>query len=225
MNLVEYGRILVQRGWIMILLAIVTAGAAFLFSQQITPVYRSTQNILIVPSRSDFGLTQAAVQLLESRVAYLNSELVAAGIIDDLALDLTPGFLMSRTTITPNRNNLTIQIDVDLEAPDAETGARLINPITQAWGQALIDYQNDLNQEARSEDRIRSQAQDNPRLSLQRPNTTVNIAIGAVAGFFLGAVIVFVLEYLESAIVRRREDIERSAELPVLASVPHESAS
>lgn len=222
MSLIEYGQILLRRGWIMVALAVLTALAAFVFSQQITPVYRSTQNILIVPSRSDFGLTQAAVQLLESRVAYLNSEIVAARIIDDLSLDLTPGFLMSRTTITPNRNNLTIQIDVDLEASNDVEAARLINPITSAWGQALINYQNELNQEARSEDRIRSQAQDNPRIALERPKLTVNLLIGAVGGFFLGAIVVFVLEYLESAIVRRREDLERSADLAVLASVPGE---
>jgi len=223
MNLVEYGRILVRRGWIMILLAGLTGVGAFVLSQQITPVYRSTQTILIVPSRSDFGLTQAAVQLLESRVAYLQSEFVSAEIINDLNLDMVPGFLMSRTTVTPNRNNLTIRIDVDLEAPDGETASRLINPIALAWGQSLIDYQNELNQEARREDRIRAQLQDNARVSLLRPNIRINAIIGAFGGFFLGAVIVFVLEYLESAIVRRREDIERSANLKVLASVPIDS--
>ena len=32
--------------------------------------------------------------------------------------------------------------------------------------------------------------------------------------------VVFVLEYVESSIVRRREDIERVLDLPVLASIP-----
>jgi len=31
---------------------------------------------------------------------------------------------------------------------------------------------------------------------------------------------VFVLEYLESNIVRRREDVERFLDLPVLAAIP-----
>jgi capsular polysaccharide biosynthesis protein len=39
-------------------------------------------------------------------------------------------------------------------------------------------------------------------------------------GLIIGVVIVFVLEYLESSIVRRREDVERSLELPVLANIP-----
>jgi capsular polysaccharide biosynthesis protein len=48
----------------------------------------------------------------------------------------------------------------------------------------------------------------------------VNALAGGVLGLLLGGVIVFVLEYLESSIVRRREDIERSMDMPVLAAIP-----
>ncbi len=220
MNVIEYGRILWQRGWIVLVLAVLGALAGVAFSALVTPVYRSSQAILIVPSRSDFGLTQAAVQLLNSRVAYLSSDLLAAQIIDQLALDMPPAFLRSRTTVTPNRDNLTIQVDVDLEAPTPEDAARLINPITSAWSAALIRYQDELNQQARSEDRIRAQVQDNPKITLLRPNRLVNGVVGLVGGLFLGAVLVFVLEFLESNIIRRREDLERSTGLAVLAVVP-----
>jgi capsular polysaccharide biosynthesis protein len=50
----------------------------------------------------------------------------------------------------------------------------------------------------------------------------INTIIGAVGGFLLGAVIVFVLEFLEANMVRRQEDIERMTDLRVLASVPAE---
>lgn len=219
MNLMDYGRILLRRGWIMVLLAVLTAGAAFAFSQFITPVYRSSQTVLLVPSRSDFGLTQAVVQNLNNRVAYLNSDLVAQTIIDQQRLDMPPGELRSYTTISAIRDNLTITIDMDMPAPDAETAARLINPITAGWASALIQYQNDLNQRARSEDRITAQIQDNPKISLLRPNTRINVVIGLLAGLFLGAIIVFALEYLDSGIVRDRRDIERDG-LSVLAVVP-----
>lgn len=218
MNLFDYGRVLLRRGWVLILLAVLCAGAAFAFSRTIQPVYRSTQTLLIMPSRSDWGLTQAAAQLLNSRVAYLQSDIVATRIIDTLRLDMQPAFLRSRTTVTPQRESLSIQIDVDLEANSDAEAAALLNPITSEWGKALIAYQDELNQEARQEDRIRAQIQDAPRVSLLRPNTVVNVLIGAVAGFLLGAVVVFVLEFLESAVVRRREDVEQMA-LPVLAVV------
>jgi len=222
MNLIDYGRIILQRGWIALLLAVITAGAAYFFSQQVTPVFRSTQTILIIPSRSDFGLTQAAVQLLNNRRAYLDSDLVAQNIIDDLNLDFTPGYLRGQTTIVAQRDNLTIQIDVDLPAPTAEEAARLINPIADAWGNELIAWQNELNQEARQEDRIRAQPQDNPRLSQLQPQLGIYTLIGGLAGFFLGVVLIFVLEYLESNLIRRREDLEKAMNIKVLAAVPSE---
>lgn len=213
MNLIEYLRILVQRGWIMILLAVITAGGGYLFSLQQTPLYRSTQKVLMVPSRSDYGLIEAMTRQLNSRVAYLQSELVAGRVIDELNLDMEPTFLNSRATIAADQLSLLIQIDVDLEDPD------VANRVAQKWGELLVLYQNDLNQQARSEDRITAQLQDSPRARQIRPNKLVNVLVGGVVGFFLGGIIVFVLEYLESNMVRRREDLE-SNNLQVLASVP-----
>lgn len=220
MNLVEYGRIILQRGWIMVLLAVIAAAGAFLFSQQMTPVYRASQTILIVPSRTDNGLTLAAIQLLNNRKAYLESDQVAARIIERLQLGMTPGQLRANTSIAANRDNLTIQIDVDLPYPSDEIAAAQLIPIAAEWGNELIRWQEDLNQSAQREDRIRAEPQDNPQLGRISPNILINTAIGGIAGFFLGAVIVFVLEFLESAVIRRRDDIERTAGMPVLATVP-----
>jgi len=41
-----------------------------------------------------------------------------------------------------------------------------------------------------------------------------------VLGAIVGVIIIFVLEYLESSVVRRREDLERMMEIPVLATIP-----
>ena len=83
MNLIDYASILIRRGWIMLLLGIIAAGAAFLLQPpDSTPIYRATQKVLIVPSRSDFGLTQAAKQTLNNHVAYLDSSQRAAEVID-----------------------------------------------------------------------------------------------------------------------------------------------
>ena len=56
MNLIEYASILIRRGWIMLLLGVIAAGSAFVFSRSLDPVYRATQRVRIEPSRSDFRL-------------------------------------------------------------------------------------------------------------------------------------------------------------------------
>jgi capsular polysaccharide biosynthesis protein len=214
MNLIDYGRILIRRGWIIILLAVIAAGSAYFLSQRQTPIYRSTQLVLIQPSRNDLGLAEATIRLLNSYVVYLDSEQIAQQVIDNLQLDMTPGQLKSGVTIAADQLRLVIQIDADL--PDGE----LANRVARAWGETLVQYREQQNQISRREDRIDAVLPDYPRYSRLRPNPTVNAAAGGVLGVMLGAIIVFVLEYLESSVVRRREDIERALDLPVLAAVP-----
>ncbi len=215
MNLMDYVNILVRRGWIMVLLAVIAAASAFVLSKQMTPVYRSTQRVLMQPTRADLGLTEASKTLLGSHVSYLNSEFRAQEVIDNLNLDMTPGQLKSAVTIASDPLNLTIQIDVDL--PDGD----LANDVAREWGNLLIQYRNDENQRARREDHINASLQDVAIYSLLRPQPTINTIAGAILGLIAGGVIVFILEYLESSIVRSRDDVERSAGIPVLAAIPH----
>lgn len=214
MNLIDYAKILIRRGWIMLLLGLIAAGSAFLFSRTLDPVYRATLKVRIEPSRTDFGLTQAAKQLLNSHVAYLDSTLIAAAVIDRLQMDITPQQLRADVRVAPNLDSLVIQIDAEHVNPGQAAS------VASEWAQLLILYRNDQNQQARREDRIYASLQDNPVITLARPNVRINALVGLIAGLFIGGIIVFVLEYLESAVVRRREDIEAQIGLPVLAAVP-----
>ncbi|MBW4438707.1 MAG: hypothetical protein KME04_16320 [Pleurocapsa minor GSE-CHR-MK-17-07R] len=216
MSLYEYGRIILRRGWIVLLLAVLAAASAFILSRQITPTYRASQVILIQPARNDLGLTEATTRLMNSYQVYLNSSRIAQQVIDGLQLDMTPGDLLGNVTIQSNRDNLTVQIDVDLE--DCAIASR----VASAWGDQLVIYRNTQNQTVRIEDRIDAISADNPRCPTSiTPNVTINAVAGGLLGGLIGVVLVFVLEYLESSVVRRRDDLERTVDLPVLATIPH----
>lgn len=214
MNLIDYGRLLVRRGWIIVLLAIIAAGSAYVLSTRIQPVYRATQLVLIQPSRNDLGITESTLRLMNSYVVYLKSTERAQQVINNLQLDMLAGDLNGNATIQASRDNFTVQIDVDL------TDAGIAGRVANEWGQLLVRYQETENQTRRQEDRIRALLPDGPSVGLLRPRPTINAAAGAVIGIVLGAVIVFVLEYLESSVIRRRDDLERVLEIPVLATIP-----
>ena len=214
MNLLEYVNILLRRGWILLLLALVAAGSAWWLGTRQTPVYRATQSVLMQPTRADFGLTEASKTLLGNHVAYLDSEFRAREVIDNLRLDMTARQLTNVVTIAADPLNLTIQIDVDLADGD------LANDVAREWGNLLIQYRNAENQRARREDHINASLQDNARYDLLRPRPTLNAAAGAILGLILGGVLVLVLEYLESSIVRNSEDMERTTGISVLANIP-----
>jgi capsular polysaccharide biosynthesis protein len=217
MNLTEYARILWRRGWIIVILAVIAAASAYYLSTQQTTIWRATQRVLVQPTRADLGLTESATRLLNQYAAYLDSERIAQRVIDTLNLDMLAPDLKRMVTIAAIQLSLQIQIDADMAQPEVAAA------VARQWGLELEDFRNRANQEARREDRIDATLQDNPQLSILQPRPTINAAAGAILGILIGGIIVFVLEFLESNLVRRREDIER-AELPVLAMIPSADA-
>ncbi len=215
MNLLDYVRILIRRGWIIVLAVVITSGAAFAYSKTQTEVYRASQKVLLLPARNDFGLSETLRVLLRSFVEFLNTDAVAAEVIEELQLDMQPGELRSNVSISSDPSTLTIQIDVDLE--DGDTAAA----VATQWGQELVEWRDQKNSPLRREERIEAQRLDSATYSLHRPNTRVNVMAGAVLGLLVGGVAVFVLEYLESNILRYPEDVERVLDTSLLASIPH----
>jgi capsular polysaccharide biosynthesis protein len=48
----------------------------------------------------------------------------------------------------------------------------------------------------------------------------INTAAGAVFGLLLGVALAFLLEWLSSGVMRRREDVERYLDIPVIGTIP-----
>lgn len=214
MPITEYFRILVRRGWILLLMAVLTAAAAFVFSKLQTPVYQSTIYLLVQPARTDFGLTQSAKILLRSYVAWMDTDNRAREVIEAKQLDMEPGTLRNNVTIASDDSRFVIQIDVKNENGD------LANDIAKKWAELFVQWRNDENQKQRKEDRVDAVILDDPSYALDRPKAEINTVAGGVLGLLLGSVIIFVLEYLDSAVIRAAADIERQFNLPVLGAIP-----
>jgi capsular polysaccharide biosynthesis protein len=205
---------MLRRGWIMLLVALIAAGIAYFLSRQQDPVYRATQNVVIQPSRADLGLAEASVRLLNSLVVIINSEQTAQRIIDDLELDLRSDELKGMATIAADQFRLVIRIDIESENREEA------QQIAAAWGNALKDYRDQQNAEARREDRVFAILPDGPTVSQIAPRPIVNGIAAGILGFLVGGVVVFILEYLESSAIRRREDLERALQMDVIATIP-----
>lgn len=217
MQLQTYLRILLRRGWIMLLLAALAAVAAFGFSliiQQRMPLYKSTVEIQVRPARTDFGQAQAAKQLLGSYEAWLDSSYRARDVIDRLELDMLPRELLSDVRIASDVNQLLIKIEV--ENPDGD----LANDIAREWASVFLLWRNEQNQMVRMEDRIDAEVLDDPIYTIERPKKLINTVAGAIMGFLIGLAVVLVLEYIESGIIRSAEDVDRFLGMPVLGAIP-----
>lgn len=216
MELSDYLRILRQRGWIIILLAVLTAGAAFGFSRAQTPVYESRLKLLVLPSRTDFGQAQAAKELLRSYEQWLRSSYRAQEVINQMQLDMQAGELLGDMTVASDNSSFVIEMAVE------NTDPNLGNDIARTWGNLLIQWQNANNDKLRKEDRITIELLDDPQAGLDRPKWKVNTAAGGVFGALLGIIVIFLLEWIESGIMRRTDDVERYLEIPVIGSIPNQ---
>ena len=215
MDLGDYFRILRQRGWLIILLAVLTAAAAYGYSRMQQPIYKSTARLLIT-HRPDFGQSQAARALLRDYAEWMNSTYRAAEVINEMGLDMSPPELLGDVTIAPSDSTSIIIIEVE------STNLSVANDIGRTWGNTLIRWRNQENAGLRREDHIDAEFVDDPTGGLDSPKTNINTAAGAVFGALIGVILIFVLEWLESGIVRRPDDVERYLDIPVIGSIPNQ---
>lgn len=214
MAISEYLRILRRRGWIMILLAILTAMSALLFSIIQTPVYQSTVVVLVQPARTDFGLTQSAKLLLDSYVAFLDTNTSAGKVVEDLKLDMMPQLLRDDVHIASEAQRFLIRLEVENQNGD------LANDIARKWAELLVQWRHEENQKMRREDRVTATILDEPRYELDHPRKGINTTAGGILGLLMGCVIVFVLQYIDAGIVRTLHEVEHQLKLPVLGVIP-----
>ncbi len=214
MSLSDLFGLLRRRGWIIVLTAILAAASAYVFSKVQTPIYQATAVVLIKPARADFGLAQTAKSLLRSYVVWLRTNDNARRVADELKLDRSPDDLLSNVSIDPDESQFTVQVDARYE--DGDEARR----IARKWGELLVDWRNAENAQTRREDKVSAEIVDWRPYTQYRPQTAINVLAGAILGALLGGVIIFVLETLESSILRSRQDVERALGLSVMGAIP-----
>ena len=179
-------------------------------------MYESSLRLLVRPSRTDFGQSKRPKILLDTYVAWLNSRYRAQDVIDILQLDMEAGELLGDVKVASENISFVVQLAVENSDPD------LANDIARTWGNLLMQWQTQENDKNRKEDRITIEFIDDPQIAgVDRPKWKINTAAGAVFGALLGVIVIFVLEWIESGVVRRSEDVERFLDIPVIGSIPN----
>ena len=214
MELSDYLRIIRQRGWLILLLGLLTAGAAFGFSKMQEPEYKATVELLVT-SRPDFGQTQAARELRRDFAKYLKSSFRTQAVIDELGLDMDANALLGKVQAEAASDSNVVIIEV------LNSNGNVAEDIARSWGNQLIFWRQQENAKLRQEDRIEAQFLDNPRHGLDSPNTRINTVAGGVFGLLLGLLLIFLLEWLDSGVLRRPEDVVRFIDVPVIGKIPN----
>lgn len=216
MELRDYARVLLKRGWIIVLVALVAGASAIVFSKLQRPVYRSSVNLSVNPARvSDYGQTLGIKNMLWNFSTQMNTRRMAQQVSDRLQLDLPADRLLQKLHFDPDEATYTIRI----EARDYDP--ILTKDIAQTWAQIFVEKRTADNLELDQRDRILVTILDDAQYGSKfSPRTKINALAGAVLGAIVGMGIMFVLEYLEAGTIRTAEDVERHIGVPILGAIP-----
>lgn len=219
MKLEKYFRIVRTRGWIVVVLAVLVAGAAVVYSKRMEPIFQASITVAIRPARPDWGLGQALGGLLRSMAGDITTHQFLGEIIDRGQFDTTTSDLLyaKKLFVKDEASDFTITITVRDPSPDV--AIQMVNLIAAYFKEQRDQWNDKQNKSDRIDIEIRDWARD---ASLYSPNTKINTAAGGVAGGLVGLVIVVVLEWLQSSTIRSLEDIDRLG-VPALGTIPVQS--
>jgi len=214
-ELSQYLRILGKRGWILVLSVVIVAASAFVFSRIQTPVYRSTVYLNVMPARMDWGLQQVVRGVMRNYAGTIASRPNAQEVINRLQLDITPEQFLQKITVSPNEADLVLQINADDYDP------LIARDIAQTSAEVFVEQINAYMLDQDKRDRVAVTIRDYALPgTLHKPKWKINVLAGAGFGLILGVLIIFVLEWLASEIIRTPDDIERELDLAVLGVIP-----
>jgi capsular polysaccharide biosynthesis protein len=109
-------------------------------------------------------------------------------------------------------------ISIEVESTDGDEA----NRIARTWADLLLEWRNSENQRQRKEDRVDAALRDEPAYSQSwPPRLPIMAAAGAIFGLILAVVIIFALEWIEAGVVLTPQDLEQSAGVTVLGTIPH----
>jgi capsular polysaccharide biosynthesis protein len=219
MELQEYIRIVRRRGWIVILLAILVAGAAYVFSKTQPTIYESSVNLTVRPARADWGLSNTVGSLLRSLAGDITTHSFMRDVIDLEQLDTTTDDLLDGKTVFVTDEAADFTISIVVRDPSDRVAVQMVNAIADLF----VEQREDWNQAQDKRDRIDVAIRDHARYaSVYSPKTKINVLAGGVLGALIGVVIVFVMEWLEAGVVRSLEDMDRMG-VAALGAIPVES--
>jgi len=211
----EYWNIVLRRGWIVLLVAVVAAVAALGVSLLMPETYEATIQLSVNPARADWGLSQATKDLLRNYVLNIKSHRMTQKAIDLAQLDMSTYDFLANLDVSDDAANLSITIQAESHDPEE---ARLM---AQTLADVFVEERRAWNAEQDKNNRIYVEKVDDIYdVPLASPKIKFNVLAGAVFGAIAGGVAVFVLEWLRSDILQTTADVEKALGVAVLGAIP-----
>lgn len=217
MELTDYIRIFRQRGWIVIVVAVIAAASAFGFSKLQTPIYSASTRLSVQPARADWGLSNVLKDLLRGYTEAIKTHSMAQEVINRAQLDMRTDDLLAKLFVSPDASTFTIKIEA------RDTSPEVAYAIVDTVAAVFIEQRDAWNQKQDQRDQIDVTLLDsvyNLGYQQYKPKTKINTLAGGLFGLMVGGLVVFFLEWLAHDIIRNNDEVEKTLGVLVLGQIP-----
>jgi capsular polysaccharide biosynthesis protein len=210
----DYWLIFSKRWWLIVLVAAAASLSSYVYCKLQTPIYRSEVQLTVAPSRLDYGLTLVIDNLLTQYQQQLLTRQLATQVNDALKLDQPVDTLLGKVKVSAVSNGYLLDITVDDSDPNNARDIALV------WVQKFIEQHQADQAPLDPLNRIEITMLDKPLPGvLFFPKTKQYVLAAGILGLVVGAVLAFLLEYLDDTL-KTSDDVERFTKLPVVGSIP-----
>ena len=142
-DLRRYAGLLWHWAWLIVLSVILAAGAAFLVSRQMTPIYRASATMLVNQAPSSRSTEYAALltseRLAETYAQMLTTQPILDGVVETLELNIEGNDLKAYVSVQPIQDTQLIQVNVQLTDP--VLAAQIANEIVVTFAESNKNFQ------------------------------------------------------------------------------------
>lgn len=213
-DLLEMLAVLLDKVWVIILVGVLTAGAAFGYTKfMVTPIYQATTQAYVLTKAEDAAVTSGDIslsnQLLGDCASLLKSRPVTDKVIEELGLKMSSTALANAITVTNQENTLILNISVS--NPDPYLAKELADKVRDVGANHVTEVMNLKAMNTVQEALIPSKPAS--------PNIMKNTVFGGAAGVVLTAGIILLI-FLMNDKIRSQDDVEKYLGIGVLGAIP-----
>lgn len=196
------------------LIATISSGLVSYFL--VTPVYKSSTQILVNQSKTDDAAfyntneLQTNIQLITTYSVILKSAAILNNVKNDLGLNMSVSELNNKISVESAQNSQIMTISVTDTSPTK--ALEIANKTAEVFEDEIKEIMSVDNVT------ILPLSDDQENQSPVSPNPPLNIAIAAVIGLLIGIGLAFLLDYLDNT-VKTEQDIEKVLGIPVLGAI------
>lgn len=213
-DLLQIGRVVLAKIWIVIISAIATGLVALILTETlVTPMYQSTSKLYVINRQNDNTTTysdiQSSSQLIKDYKVLVTSIPVVDKVIENLGLDMSQDELIKEISCDVEIDSRVLNLTVTDKDPYmakkivdavADVSSKQIPSIMKIEGINIIEY-----------GRVPTQK--------STPNTKKNTVLGVLAGFLVSLFIIIVRYVLDDSI-KNADDVEKYLGMSTLSLIP-----